>query len=93
MYVSLIACAIACARPPCLDHSLRSLGIVPCPPPLADPASIPGASTALIETVRSVVQQLGDTDAAHSPLWKERSLQRRIEVARAPFGPTRDAAR
>ena len=60
---------------------------------LADPTAIPGASTALVDTVRSVVQQLGDTEAARSPLWKERSLQRRVEVARAPFGPTRDAAR
>jgi hypothetical protein len=60
---------------------------------LADPTGPPQASLALAETVRSVLTQLGETDKAHSPLWTERSLGRRVEVLRAPFGPTRDAAR
>ena len=39
-----------------------------------------------------IVTQLGDTEAAHSPLWTERSLRRRLEVASAPFAETRAAA-
>ena len=60
---------------------------------LLDPTGPPQASLAAAETVRSVLTQLGETDKAHSPLWTERSLGRRVEVLRAPFGPTRDAAR
>jgi hypothetical protein len=39
------------------------------------------------------MNQLGDTDQAKSPLWRERSLRRRMEVLRVPFEETRDAAR
>jgi diacylglycerol O-acyltransferase len=60
---------------------------------LADPASIPAASGAAIKTVRGVVTQLSDTDAARSPLWTQRSLHRRIEVLRVPFRETKDAAK
>lgn len=60
---------------------------------LADPAGIPGAGTAAAETVRGVITQLGDTEAAASPLWTERSLRRRMEVLRAPFAPTKAAAK
>lgn len=59
---------------------------------LADPASIPKASTAAVDTVRAIVAQLADTEAARSPLWRERSLRRSIQTARAPFRPTKDAA-
>lgn len=59
---------------------------------LADPASIPHASAAAVETVRSIVAQLTDSDAARSPLWTERSMRRRVEVARVPFDATKDAA-
>jgi hypothetical protein len=39
------------------------------------------------------MSQLGDIEQAHSPLWTARSLHRRIEVLRAPFAPTREAAK
>ncbi len=60
---------------------------------LSDPAGLPGAGSAAAETVKGIISQLGDTDAAHSPLWTQRSLMRRMEVLRAPFGATRDASR
>lgn len=60
---------------------------------LADPTSIPDAGNAAADTVRGVLNQLGDTEAARSPLWTHRSLRRRMEVLRVPFGDTRDAAR
>lgn len=60
---------------------------------LADPAGIPEAGSAAADTVRSVLSQLGDTEAAHSPLWTARSLQRRMEVLRVPFEDTKAAAK
>ncbi len=60
---------------------------------LADPAGIPTAGVAAADTVRGVLSQLGDTEQARSPLWTKRSLQRRIEVLRAPFGETKAAAK
>ena len=60
---------------------------------LADPASIPGASTAAYDTIRGIVSQLSDVERARSPLWTERSLRRQVEVTRAPFRATLDAAR
>ena len=60
---------------------------------LADPAAIPDASTAAAKTMRGILSQLSDTEAARSPLWVRRSLQRRVETARAPFRATKDAAK
>ncbi len=60
---------------------------------LADPLAIPAAGTATFDTIRGVVSQLSDVEKAHSPLWTERSLRRRMETVRAPFTETRDAAR
>jgi diacylglycerol O-acyltransferase len=60
---------------------------------LADPTSIPDASSAAAKTFRGIVSQLSDTAGARSPLWTERSLQRRLETARAPFRETKDAAK
>jgi diacylglycerol O-acyltransferase / wax synthase len=60
---------------------------------LADPASIPMAGTAAVDTIRGVVTQLSDVEQARSPLWRERSLRRRFEVARAPFAETKEAAK
>src|SRR4051794_15096352 len=59
---------------------------------LADPASIPHATLAAVDTLRSVVSQLSETDSARSPLWTDRSMRRRIETARVPFASTKDAA-
>jgi diacylglycerol O-acyltransferase len=60
---------------------------------LADPAAIPDATSAAAKTFRGVVTQLSDTAAARSPLWTERSLQRKVVTARAPFRATKDAAK
>ena len=60
---------------------------------LTDPAGLPEAGSAAADTVRSVLSQLGDTESAHSPLWTARSLQRRMEVLRAPFEDTKAAAK
>ena len=59
---------------------------------LADPTSIPEASSAAARTMQGIVSQLSDTTTARSPLWTARSLDRHVEVARAPFRPTKDAA-
>ena len=59
---------------------------------LADPAQIPAAGAAAASTFRDIARQLGETDGARSPLWTERSLRRHVEVATAPFRPTKDAA-
>ena len=60
---------------------------------LADPGQIPDASSAAADTFRGIVNQLGDSDKARSPLWTERSLRRHLEVASAPFTETRASAR
>lgn len=66
-------------------HQVREL--------LADPAAIPEASSVAARTFKGILSQLTDTEAARSPLWTSRSLQRRVETARAPFRETKDAAR
>jgi WS/DGAT/MGAT family acyltransferase len=60
---------------------------------LADPTEIPAASSAFVDTIRGVVTQLSDVEQARSPLWRERSVRRRLEVARAPFAETKEAAK
>jgi diacylglycerol O-acyltransferase len=60
---------------------------------LADPAAIPSAGAATLETIRGIVTQLSDVEQARSPLWQQRSLRRRFEVARAPFAETKEAAK
>ena len=60
---------------------------------LADPGGLPDASSAAAKTFSGIVSQLSETDAARSPLWTSRSLHRRVETARAPFRPTKDAAK
>jgi diacylglycerol O-acyltransferase len=59
---------------------------------LADPTSLPDASSAAARTFQGIVSQLSDTEASRSPLWAARSLGRQVEVTRAPFRPTKDAA-
>jgi len=60
---------------------------------LDNPDQIPDAGAAAADTLRGIVGQLGDTDEARSPLWTERSLGRHLEVASAPFGPTKQASK
>ncbi len=59
---------------------------------IADPTQLPEAGNAAAETIRSIISQLGDVEQAHSPLWTQRSLKRRIEVLRAPYAETRAVA-
>lgn len=60
---------------------------------LADPGGIGGAGADAARTLREIVQQLGDSESAQSPLWTARSLHKRIEVLRTPFAPTMAAAK
>lgn len=60
---------------------------------LAEPQRLPEAGAAALDTVRGVVTQLSDVDHAHSPLWTARSLQRSLELVRAPLEDVRAAAK
>jgi WS/DGAT/MGAT family acyltransferase len=60
---------------------------------LADPTHAADTATAATEQLRGLVEQLGDVEAARSPLWTERSLRRRLEVAHAPLAETHHAAK
>lgn len=60
---------------------------------LADPSRIPDASSAAAKTFRGIVNQLGDTDPARSPLWTQRSTRRTLEHSVAPFDATKAAAK
>jgi diacylglycerol O-acyltransferase / wax synthase len=60
---------------------------------IADPASIPSATTAISDSVRGVIAQLSDTDAARSPLWTKRSLGRHLATLRVPLTGARDASK
>ncbi|MEM1333109.1 MAG: wax ester/triacylglycerol synthase domain-containing protein [Actinomycetota bacterium] len=60
---------------------------------LLDPTQIPAATEAAGNTLRGIVSQLSDTDAARSPLWTDRSTRRHLEVASAPFTETKAAAK
>ncbi|MEX2627385.1 MAG: wax ester/triacylglycerol synthase domain-containing protein [Ilumatobacteraceae bacterium] len=60
---------------------------------LADPSQLPDASSAAVATLRGILNQLGETERARSPIWTSRSLRRRLETARAPFDDTRLAAK
>ena len=60
---------------------------------LAEPARLPEAGAAAIDTLRGVVSQLSDADRAHSPLWTARSLQRHLEMLRFPLDQAKSAAK
>ena len=60
---------------------------------IADPSSIPSHGASTLDVLRTGFGQLTDVDPARSPLWRERSVRRRMEVLRAPFIDVRDAAR
>lgn len=60
---------------------------------LADPVNIPKASAAAVGTVRGLLSQLSEMDAAKSPLWTARSMHRRFESVRTEFEPTKAAAK
>lgn len=51
------------------------------------------AGAAIGETAASILRQVAVADRAHSPLWTERSLRRRLEVLDVPFDDAHQAAR
>src|SRR5690606_36560011 len=60
---------------------------------LADPGSIPEATSTAARTLREIVGQLSDTAHARSPLWTARSLRRRLEPLQVSFHATKGAAK
>lgn len=60
---------------------------------ISDPAQLPKRGAETTAMVRSLMAQFGEVDAARSPLWTRRSLQRRLEILRTPYQPMRDASR
>lgn len=60
---------------------------------LSDPSSLGALGASTAATVRELVAQLSETDTARSPLWTERSLRRRIETLRVPYGSLRAASK
>jgi WS/DGAT/MGAT family acyltransferase len=58
---------------------------------IADPTALSGEQVAA--TLRALAAELGESGAARSPLWTQRSLRRRMEVLSAPFEPMRSACR
>jgi diacylglycerol O-acyltransferase len=52
---------------------------------LADPTQLAGLAGQANESLRGLITQMGEVDAARSPLWKRRSLQRRLETVRIPY--------
>ena len=52
---------------------------------LANPSVLGEIGNSTSATVRSIVTQLQETDPARSPLWKDRSIRRRLETARVPY--------
>jgi WS/DGAT/MGAT family acyltransferase len=60
---------------------------------LAHPTQWGAVGSAGVETTRSVVRQTMVTDHAHSPLWTERSLWRRLEVLSVPMEDARRVAK
>lgn len=60
---------------------------------LADPSRLPSLATQANDSLRGLIAQMGEVDAARSPLWKRRSLQRRLETVRVPYRELLDASR
>ena len=60
---------------------------------LAEPTRLPTMATQANDSLRGLIAQMGEVDAARSPLWKRRSLQRRLETARVPYREMIDASR
>ena len=60
---------------------------------VTDPAQVPATTAAFSRTARGIMAQLAETERARSPLWTQRSIHRHLEVTRAPFRETKDAAK
>lgn len=59
---------------------------------MADPRRLPDTGAAAVTTLRAVLTELSATDRARSPVWAQRSLQRRLEVLRVPIDDVKAAA-
>jgi len=57
------------------------------------PARLGSAGQDVVETMRSAVRQITLVDHAHSPLWTDRTLTRRLETLDIPFDDARAAAK
>lgn len=57
------------------------------------PERIPALGVEIGETAASAVRQVTITDRAHSPLWTERTLRRRLEVLDVSFDEARHTAK
>jgi hypothetical protein len=60
---------------------------------LADPSLIGTIGSSTSATIKGLIAQLNETDAARSPLWTSRSLRRRLETTRISYHDMRGAAK
>lgn len=60
---------------------------------VSDPSLIATIGSSTSATVKGLIAQLSETDAARSPLWTERSLRRRLETTRISYHDMRSAAK
>lgn len=60
---------------------------------VSDPSLIGSIGSSTSATVKSILTQLNETDAARSPLWTTRSLRRRLETAQVSYYDMRGAAK
>ena len=60
---------------------------------LADPSLIGTIGSSTSATVKGLIAQLNETDAARSPLWTARSIRRRMETTRVSYHDMRGAAK
>jgi diacylglycerol O-acyltransferase / wax synthase len=56
------------------------------------PSDLARTGADAVATARSVVRQVAVTDPARSPLWRERTLRRRVEILSVPFDQAKAAA-
>ena len=59
---------------------------------LSHPTAAPARAGDAVEMGRSLLRQLAVVEPAHSPLWTERSLRRRIEVLSIPLAEAKEVA-
>ncbi len=60
---------------------------------VAHPSRVVALPGDVVELARSALRQVAVTDRAHSPIWVERSLERRLEVLDVPFDEAQRAAK
>ena len=60
---------------------------------LADPSLIGTIGSSTSATIKGLIAQLNESDAARSPLWTSRSLRRRLETTRVSYHDMRGAAK